>query len=192
MLNPGVFLVPAVHEVATAAELAVATGAAEKPDPHALTDRPSLDPGTKGLDPPDHFVAGDSGPVDRKHAFHRGGIRVADPASLHANAYLVRAGIDQRLLHLRELAPLRDLDCSVCRSHRVSSTRAAEHEPDHRLRLRETRLFRSSGDLSDRDEVGPSCIVDGTAGPSARRVTSQQGVTSSEWQMARPEAAQGL
>src|SRR5262244_1888088 len=133
MLNPGVFLVPAVHEVATAAELAVATGAAEKPDPRALTDRPSLDTGTKGIDPPDHFVAGDSGPVDRKQAFHSGGVRVADPASLHANAYLVRAGIHQRLLHFRELAPLRDLDCSVCRSH----PRAAEHEPGHPVRLRE-------------------------------------------------------
>src|SRR6516165_10302602 len=40
VINTGIFLVPAVHEVAVAAELAIAARAAEKPDTHALTDRP--------------------------------------------------------------------------------------------------------------------------------------------------------
>src|SRR6516225_1503235 len=42
VINTGIFLVTAVHEVAVAAELAIAARAAEKPDTHALTDRPSL------------------------------------------------------------------------------------------------------------------------------------------------------
>jgi hypothetical protein len=52
-MNAGIFLVPAVHEIAIAAELAIAARAAEKPDTHALTDRPALDTGTKRIDPPD-------------------------------------------------------------------------------------------------------------------------------------------
>jgi hypothetical protein len=53
MMNAAIFLVPAVHEVAVAAELAIAAGAAEKPDPNALTDRPTLDAGTKRIDAAD-------------------------------------------------------------------------------------------------------------------------------------------
>src|SRR5215831_20114242 len=49
MMNAGIFLVPAVHEIAFAAELAIAARAAEKPDPNALTDRPALDAGTKRI-----------------------------------------------------------------------------------------------------------------------------------------------
>jgi hypothetical protein len=42
MLNAGIFLVPAVHEIAIAAELAIAARPAEKSDTHALTDNPAL------------------------------------------------------------------------------------------------------------------------------------------------------
>ena len=91
MMNAGIFLVPAVHEIAIAAELAIAARAAEKPDPHALTDRPALDTGTKRIDPADDFMAWDARPIDRKQAFHRAGIRVADPTRLDANAYLSRS-----------------------------------------------------------------------------------------------------
>src|SRR5215469_1757003 len=45
MMNAGVFLVTAVHEIAAATELAVAARSAEKPDTDALTDRPALDSG---------------------------------------------------------------------------------------------------------------------------------------------------
>jgi hypothetical protein len=63
-MNPGVLLVPAVHEVAAAAELAVAAGAAEEPDAHALTDRPALDTRTKRFDPADNLVTGNARPLD--------------------------------------------------------------------------------------------------------------------------------
>src|SRR6516165_5808389 len=42
MMNAGIFLVPAVHEIAATAELAIAARAAEKSNPDALTDRPAL------------------------------------------------------------------------------------------------------------------------------------------------------
>ena len=57
MMNASVFLVPAVHEVAAAAELAVAAGAAEKSDTHAPTDRTALDTRTKRIDPADKLSA---------------------------------------------------------------------------------------------------------------------------------------
>jgi hypothetical protein len=43
-MNAGKFLVPAVHEIAVAAELAIAARAAEKSNPSALTDGPALTP----------------------------------------------------------------------------------------------------------------------------------------------------
>src|SRR5262249_8976406 len=120
MMNAGKFLVAAVHEIAIAAELAIAARAAEKPDTHALTDGPALDTGTKRIDPPDDLMAGNARPVDRKQAFHRAGIRVAHPASLDANAYLVWTGIKKRLSYFRELSRSRDLDRSVCCVHFAS------------------------------------------------------------------------
>ena len=49
-----------------AAELAIATRAAEKSDTHALTNRPALDTRTKGIDPPDNFMARDAWPINRE------------------------------------------------------------------------------------------------------------------------------
>jgi hypothetical protein len=112
MMNAGVFLVSAIHEITVAAELAIATRAAKKPDPHAPADRPALNPGTKRVDPPDHFMAWDTRPIDRKQAFHRAGIRVADPTRLDANAYLVGTGVQKWLPYFRELSWSRDLDWS--------------------------------------------------------------------------------
>jgi hypothetical protein len=43
MMNAGIFLVPAVHEVAAAAEFAIAAVTAEKPDANPLTNCPTLD-----------------------------------------------------------------------------------------------------------------------------------------------------
>src|SRR6516164_884039 len=88
LMNAGIFLVPAVHEIAVAAELAIAARPAEKPDPHALTDRPALDAGTKRIDPPDDLMTRDPRPIDRKQGFHCAGIRVADPTRLDADAHL--------------------------------------------------------------------------------------------------------
>jgi hypothetical protein len=104
MMNAGIFLVSAVHEIAIAAEFAMATRAAEKANTHPLTDRPALDTGTKGFDPPDDFMTWDARPIDRKQAFHRGGIRVADPTRLDANAYMIGTGIQKWLSYFREFS----------------------------------------------------------------------------------------
>jgi hypothetical protein len=120
MMNAGIFLVSAVHEIAIAAELAIAARAGEKPDTHALTDRPSLDTGTKGIDSPDDLMARNARPIDRKQAFYRGRIRVADPARLDANAYLIGTGIQKWLFYFREFSRFRDLDRSIRCAHIAS------------------------------------------------------------------------
>jgi len=91
MLNAGKFLVPAVHEVAVAAELAIAARAAEKPNPNALTDGPALNTGAKRIDPADDLMTRDPRPIDRKQSFHGAGVRVADPARLDADPHLARS-----------------------------------------------------------------------------------------------------
>src|SRR5271169_2341521 len=68
MMNAGIFLVPAVHEIAVAAELAIAARPAEKPDTHALTDHPALNARTKRIDPPDDLMAWDARPFDQNRA----------------------------------------------------------------------------------------------------------------------------
>src|SRR5262249_13897196 len=120
MMNAGVFLVPAVHEIAVAAELAIATRAVKKPNPHALTDRPALNAGTKGIEAPGRIMAWDPGPIDRKQARHRAGIRVANPTRLDANAYLIGTGIQKWLPYFREFSGSRDCDRSVCSVHTSS------------------------------------------------------------------------
>jgi hypothetical protein len=69
-MNPGVLLIPAIHEVAAAAELAMRAGAAEEPDTHALTDRPALDTGTKHIDPADNLVTRNARPLDREQSIY--------------------------------------------------------------------------------------------------------------------------
>src|SRR6516165_7187072 len=88
MSNAGKFLVPAVHEIAIATELAIAARPAEKPNPNALTDGPALDTGTKRIDPADDLMAWDARPFDRKNSFHCAGIRMADPTRLDADPHL--------------------------------------------------------------------------------------------------------
>ena len=87
-MNACIFLVPTVYELTLAAELAIAARAAEKPDTHALTDRPALNTRTKRIDPPDHLMAWNARPIDRKQAFDRAGIRVADSTRFDAEAHL--------------------------------------------------------------------------------------------------------
>jgi hypothetical protein len=71
-MNARVFLVLAVHEIAIAAELAIAARATEKPDTYTLTNLPSPDIRTKGVDPPDYFMARDTRPINRKQPIYRG------------------------------------------------------------------------------------------------------------------------
>src|SRR5215469_7649610 len=119
MMNAGIFLVPTVHEIAIAAELAIAARAAQKPDTHPLTDRPALDTGTKRVDPPDEFVAWDARPIDRELALYRAGIRMTHPACLDTNPNLTRRGHRQFPLHQFQAAGLTHLHGAVtCRCHR--------------------------------------------------------------------------
>jgi hypothetical protein len=112
-------LVPTVHEVAIAAELAIAARTAEKSDTHALPDRPALDAGTERIDPPDELVARDARPIDGELALDRAGIRVADPTRLDTNPDLTRRGRRQFPLHHFQAAGPTRLHCAIaCRCHR--------------------------------------------------------------------------
>src|SRR5262249_46140120 len=119
MMNAGIFLVPTVHEIAMAAELAIAARAAQKPDTHPLTDLPALDTGTKRVDPPDELVAWDARPIDREQALDRAGIRVTDPTRLDTNPDPTRRGRRQFPLHHFQAAGLTRLHGAIaCRCHR--------------------------------------------------------------------------
>src|SRR5215813_13312847 len=119
MMNAGIFLVPTVHEIAIAAELAIAARASEEPDAHTLTDRPALDTGTKRVDPPDELVARDARPIDGELALYRAGIQVADPTRLNTNPDLTRWGRRQFSLHHFQAAGLTRLHGAIaCRCHR--------------------------------------------------------------------------
>jgi hypothetical protein len=74
MMNSGKFLVPAVHEIAVAAEVAITAGAAKKPDSHALTHRPALNTSADGIYPSDDFMARDARPLDGKRPLDRASI----------------------------------------------------------------------------------------------------------------------
>src|SRR6516225_2173309 len=115
VINTGIFLVPAVHEVAVAAELTIAARAAEKPDTHALTDRPALDTGTKRIDAADDLMAWDARPIDRKQAFHCAGIRMADPTRLGADPYRTGARSLQCLLCQLQPACADRMHCAIGR-----------------------------------------------------------------------------
>ena len=116
MMNARKFLVPAVDEIAFAAELAIAARTAEKPDTHALTDCPALDTGTERIDPPDDLMARDARPIDRKLALHCPGIRMADPARLYADAHLARPRSLRSLLCQLQPAGADRLYCAIGRS----------------------------------------------------------------------------
>src|SRR5262249_48381332 len=57
MMNAGIFLVPTVHEIAMAAEVAIAARTPEESDAHALPNRPALASGPNRIDPPYELVA---------------------------------------------------------------------------------------------------------------------------------------
>jgi hypothetical protein len=104
MMNAGVFLVSAVHEITIAAELAITARASEEADTDPLTNCPALHARAKGIDPPDHFVPRDARKADWKGGFHRAGIRVADTARLDTNAYLTRTRIHKWPAYFRKLS----------------------------------------------------------------------------------------
>src|SRR6516162_5067152 len=118
MMNASIFLVPTVHEIAIATELAIAARTAQKSDTHALPNRPALDTGTKRVDLPDELVAWDARPIDRELALYRAGIRMTYPACLDTNPDLTRRGRRQLPLHHFQAAGLTRLHCAIaCRCH---------------------------------------------------------------------------
>src|SRR5262249_6356441 len=119
MMNAGIFLVPTVHEIAMAAEVAIAASTAEESDTHALPNRPALDTGTKRIDPPNELVAWDARPINGELALYRAGIRAADPTRLDPTRDLSRRGRRQFPLHHFQAAGLTRLHCAIaCRCHR--------------------------------------------------------------------------
>jgi len=94
-MNAGIFLVPTVHEIAIAAELAIAAKAGEKSDANALTQRPALDAETKSIDAPHNFMPRNARPVNGKERFDGGCIRVADPTGFDANPHVTWTGIQK-------------------------------------------------------------------------------------------------
>src|SRR5262247_3686447 len=118
MMNAGILRVPTVHEIALAAELAIAARAAEEPDAHSLPNRPALDTGTKRVDPPDELVARDARPINGELALDRAGIRVADPTRLDTNPDLTRRGRRQFPLHHFEAARFGHLNGAISLCHR--------------------------------------------------------------------------
>src|SRR5215510_3836545 len=133
-MNPRVFLVATVHEIAISTEFAITARASQEADTNALTKRPALDARANGIDPPDHFVPRDARPADWKGGFHRAGIRVADTARLDAHTHLTRARIDQRFHYGCEFSRFRDLDCFIHCAHIVSfifgsTSDLRSHEP---------------------------------------------------------------
>src|SRR5262249_48635626 len=119
MMNAGIFLVPTVHEVAMAAEVAIAAKTAEKSDTHTLPNRPALDARTDRIDPPNELVAGHTRPIDRELAPYRAGIRMTYPTRLDTNPGLTRRGRRQFPLHHFQAAGLTRLHCAIaCGCHR--------------------------------------------------------------------------
>ena len=119
-MNAGIFLVPAVHEIAISAEFAIAAKASEKPDTHALTNRPALDTGTKSVDASDDFMSRNTRPSDWKEPFHGGRVLMAHPACLDTNSHLIGARIQKPLSYIREFSRSRKLDSLVCCVHNTS------------------------------------------------------------------------
>jgi hypothetical protein len=116
-MNAGIFLVPAVHEIAAAAEFAITAGTAKKPDSRALTHGPALNTSADGIYPSDDFMARDARPVDGKGPLDRASVGVANATGLHPNPHLTGTGINQRFHYGLEFAGLRDLNCFVRCAH---------------------------------------------------------------------------
>ena len=104
MMNAGIFLVPIVHGIAIAAELAIAAKPGEKSHTNALTPRAALDAETKSIDAPHNFMPRNARPVNGKERFDGGCIRVADPTGFDANPHVTWTGIQKRLCDFREFS----------------------------------------------------------------------------------------
>ena len=96
--------VDAADHVAAPARVAVAAVAAEPADPDALAHLPGDHGLADGLDPSGDLVPGDPRVLDPRYpALDGEGVGVADPAGLHPDEHLARAGIAELPLGLLEL-----------------------------------------------------------------------------------------
>src|SRR5215469_2065713 len=98
-MNAREFLVTTVHEIAISTEFAITARPSEEANTHALTNRPALDTGAKGIDSPDRFMAWHARPAKRKEAFHRARIRMANAAGLDTDSNLSRSWLGNRFLN---------------------------------------------------------------------------------------------
>ena len=95
-MNAREFLVTTVHEIAISTEFAITARPSEEADTHALTNRPALDTGVKGIDSPDHFMPWHARPANWKEAFHRARIRMAYSACFDAQTHLSTSWLANR------------------------------------------------------------------------------------------------
>src|SRR5215472_3053843 len=119
-MNAGEFLVATGYELASATIFAIAAGASEEADAHALPDGPALYMGAEHVDPTDGFMAGRPRPVDWKRTLHGTRIRMAYAASLDAYPHLAGPRIANGLPHELKLSRGHGL-------HRLIARRAAHH-----------------------------------------------------------------
>src|SRR6516162_7611268 len=113
VLDARIFLVLAMNEVACPASRAVPARAGQKANPDPLTYRPTLDPLTQCVDPPDHLMAGYARPGNRERAGDRSGVAVTDPTSLDTDADIAGRRFAQRLCREFKLSRRDRLDCAV-------------------------------------------------------------------------------
>jgi hypothetical protein len=66
MMDAGIFLIFAVHQVAIATEVAITAGASEKSNPHTLADGPTLNTRTERIDLSYYLMARNPWPFDGK------------------------------------------------------------------------------------------------------------------------------
>jgi hypothetical protein len=104
MMNPSELLVLTVHELAIAAELAIATGATQEANAHSLAQLPTLHAFPERIDAPNGFMSRNTRPLNGEESFHCAGVRVANTASLNADTHLSCAGRSSLSLHQRENA----------------------------------------------------------------------------------------
>src|ERR1700731_5498883 len=85
-------------KAAVAAGPTMPAAAAEKSYADALADFPPLHTRADRVDATHRLVTWDTRPLDWKHSFDSAGVRMADPASLDANADMAGVRIQQPLL----------------------------------------------------------------------------------------------
>jgi hypothetical protein len=93
-MNSGELLIFAIHQIAIAAEVTVAAGAAKESNPYALSNSPALHFRADSIDPAHGLVAWHSREGNWEKTFHGPGVRMAYAAGLYPDTYLIGSGIN--------------------------------------------------------------------------------------------------